>query len=33
MEEEQVGFYLLDVSGHGVPAAMLSVVLSMMLYS
>jgi phosphoserine phosphatase RsbU/P len=31
MEEEQVGFYLLDVSGHGVPAAMLSVVLSMML--
>jgi sigma-B regulation protein RsbU (phosphoserine phosphatase) len=31
MDEEQVGFYLLDVSGHGVPAAMLSVVLSMML--
>jgi sigma-B regulation protein RsbU (phosphoserine phosphatase) len=31
MDEHQVGFYLLDVSGHGVPAAMLSVTLSMML--
>jgi phosphoserine phosphatase RsbU/P len=31
MGEQQVGFYLLDVSGHGVPAAMLSVTLSMML--
>jgi phosphoserine phosphatase RsbU/P len=31
MNEKQVGFYLLDVSGHGVPAAMLSVTLSMML--
>jgi len=31
MNERQVGFYLLDVSGHGVPAAMLSVTLSMML--
>jgi sigma-B regulation protein RsbU (phosphoserine phosphatase) len=31
MDEDQVGFYLLDVSGHGVPAAMLSVTLSMML--
>ncbi len=31
MSEQQVGFYLLDVSGHGVPAAMLSVTLSMML--
>jgi sigma-B regulation protein RsbU (phosphoserine phosphatase) len=29
--EQQVAFYLLDVSGHGVPAAMLSVTLSMML--
>jgi phosphoserine phosphatase RsbU/P len=29
--EEHVGFYLLDVSGHGVPAAMLSVTLSMVL--
>ncbi len=29
--EHQVAFYLLDVSGHGVPAAMLSVTLSMML--
>jgi sigma-B regulation protein RsbU (phosphoserine phosphatase) len=28
---QQVGFYLLDVSGHGVPAAMLSVTLSIML--
>jgi phosphoserine phosphatase RsbU/P len=31
MDDQQVGFYLLDVSGHGVPAAMLSVTLSMML--
>lgn len=31
MDDHQVGFYLLDVSGHGVPAAMLSVTLSMML--
>lgn len=31
LNEEQIGFYLLDVSGHGVPAAMLSVTLSMML--
>jgi sigma-B regulation protein RsbU (phosphoserine phosphatase) len=29
--EHQVAFYLLDVSGHGVPAAMLSVTLSMLL--
>ena len=31
LDEFHVGFYLLDVSGHGVPAAMLSVTLSMML--
>jgi phosphoserine phosphatase RsbU/P len=31
MDQERVGFYLLDVSGHGVPAAMLSVTLSMIL--
>lgn len=31
MGEQYVGFYLLDVSGHGVPAAMLSVALSTML--
>jgi phosphoserine phosphatase RsbU/P len=31
MDEREVGFYMLDVSGHGVPAAMLSVTLSMML--
>ena len=31
MDEQRIGFYLLDVSGHGVPAAMLSVSLSMML--
>lgn len=31
MDEQAVGFYLLDVSGHGVPAAMLSVTLSMVL--
>lgn len=31
LDEKEVGFYLLDVSGHGVAAAMLSVTLSMML--
>jgi phosphoserine phosphatase RsbU/P len=31
LDETQIGFYLLDVSGHGVPAAMLSVTLSMVL--
>jgi sigma-B regulation protein RsbU (phosphoserine phosphatase) len=31
VDEHRVGFYLLDVSGHGVPAAMLSVTLSMFL--
>jgi sigma-B regulation protein RsbU (phosphoserine phosphatase) len=31
IDERHVGFYLLDVSGHGVPAAMLSVALSIML--
>lgn len=31
MDDHTVGFYLLDVSGHGVPAAMLSVTLSMVL--
>lgn len=31
ISENRVGFYLLDVSGHGVPAAMLSVSLSWML--
>ena len=31
MDDRAVGFYLLDVSGHGVPAAMLSVTLSMVL--
>ncbi len=31
LDDELVGFYLLDVSGHGVPAAMLSVTLSMVL--
>jgi sigma-B regulation protein RsbU (phosphoserine phosphatase) len=31
MGEHHTGFYLLDVSGHGVPAAMLSVALSMLL--
>ena len=31
VDERAVGFYLLDVSGHGVPAAMLSVTLSMVL--
>jgi phosphoserine phosphatase RsbU/P len=31
LDAEHLGFYLLDVSGHGVPAAMLSVTLSMVL--
>lgn len=31
LDEHHVGFYLLDVAGHGVPAAMCSVALSMML--
>jgi sigma-B regulation protein RsbU (phosphoserine phosphatase) len=31
LDDHRVGFYLLDVSGHGVPAAMLSVTLSMLL--
>ena len=31
LDANKLGFYLLDVSGHGVPAAMLSVTLSMML--
>jgi sigma-B regulation protein RsbU (phosphoserine phosphatase) len=31
MDENEIGFYLLDVCGHGVPAAMLSVALSMTL--
>ena len=31
VDERHVGFYLLDVSGHGVPAAMLSVALSIIL--
>ena len=31
--DHHVGFYLLDVSGHGVPAAMLSVALSLLLRS
>lgn len=31
LDDKLVGFYLLDVSGHGVPAAMLSVTLSMVL--
>jgi sigma-B regulation protein RsbU (phosphoserine phosphatase) len=31
IDENQLAFYLLDVSGHGVPAAMLSVTLSMLL--
>jgi sigma-B regulation protein RsbU (phosphoserine phosphatase) len=31
VDDQQVGFYLLDVSGHGVPAAMLSVALSVVL--
>jgi sigma-B regulation protein RsbU (phosphoserine phosphatase) len=31
LDEDEIGFYLLDVSGHGVPAAMMSVALSMVL--
>jgi phosphoserine phosphatase RsbU/P len=31
VDENHVGFYLLDVSGHGVPAALLSVALSLVL--
>jgi sigma-B regulation protein RsbU (phosphoserine phosphatase) len=31
VDEHRIGFYLLDVSGHGVPAAMLSVTLSFVL--
>jgi sigma-B regulation protein RsbU (phosphoserine phosphatase) len=31
VDDQEVGFYLLDVCGHGVPAAMLSVTLSMIL--
>src|SRR5438477_3206482 len=31
LDDKLIGFYLLDVSGHGVPAAMLSVTLSMVL--
>jgi sigma-B regulation protein RsbU (phosphoserine phosphatase) len=31
LDDREIGFYLLDVCGHGVPAAMLSVTLSMML--
>jgi sigma-B regulation protein RsbU (phosphoserine phosphatase) len=31
LDDRRVGFYILDVSGHGVPAAMLSVTLSMVL--
>jgi sigma-B regulation protein RsbU (phosphoserine phosphatase) len=31
LDDTKIGFYLLDVCGHGVPAAMLSVTLSMML--
>jgi sigma-B regulation protein RsbU (phosphoserine phosphatase) len=31
VDDHQVGFYILDVTGHGVPAAMLSVTLSMVL--
>jgi sigma-B regulation protein RsbU (phosphoserine phosphatase) len=31
IDQDHVAFYLLDVSGHGVPAAMLSVTLSMLL--
>lgn len=31
VDDRQIGFYLLDVSGHGVPAAMLSITLSMIL--
>ena len=31
LDENAIGFYILDVSGHGVPAAMLSITLSVML--
>ena len=31
LDQNETGFYLLDVSGHGVPAAMMSVALSMVL--
>ena len=31
LDEHQVGFYILDVAGHGIPAAMLSVTLSKVL--
>jgi sigma-B regulation protein RsbU (phosphoserine phosphatase) len=31
LDEDEIGFYLLDVCGHGVPAAMMSVTLSMVL--
>lgn len=31
MDEHHLGFYLLDVSGHGIPAAMLSVMISKLL--
>ena len=31
LDQEETGFYLLDVCGHGVPAAMMSVALSMVL--
>ncbi|MBI2884267.1 MAG: SpoIIE family protein phosphatase [Candidatus Methylomirabilis oxyfera] len=31
LNEHQIGFYILDVSGHGIPAAMLSVTLSKLL--
>jgi phosphoserine phosphatase RsbU/P len=31
LDENEIGFYLLDVCGHGVPAAMMSVTLSMVL--
>jgi len=33
LDETNIGFYILDVSGHGVPASMLSVTLSKMLLS
>lgn len=31
MDENHIGFYLLDVSGHGIPAAMLSVIIGKLL--
>jgi sigma-B regulation protein RsbU (phosphoserine phosphatase) len=31
LDEDAIGFYILDVSGHGVPAAMLSITLSVVL--